>query len=121
MENLRKGLKEWELKFTDLEAALKEATKKVLGLEESLRKIEADAEEKEKRLANEVAMTYNIGFEATLEQVRLLSPLADLSSVDTDVVIDGSLVDDDGASRLRRVCLFYFCYPDCPVSYFDKS
>jgi len=45
-------------------------------------------------MVNDAATTYGVGFEAALEQIRLLCPTTDLSGVDAEkVVIDGNLVD----------------------------
>ncbi|QCD85252.1 hypothetical protein DEO72_LG2g5612 [Vigna unguiculata] len=68
-------------------------------LRRSLKEEEVEEKEKawkehEERYANEVATTNGVGFEVTLEQIRLLCHSADLSGMDTrKVVIDGNLVD----------------------------
>ncbi|QCD97087.1 hypothetical protein DEO72_LG6g1797 [Vigna unguiculata] len=100
-ENLKRKLKEEETRSAELGIALKEAMRKSDEIEVHFRRLEMDAEEKEKswceqeeKMANEAATTYGVGFEAALEQVRLLCPTADLSGVDAEkVVIDGNFVD----------------------------
>ncbi|QCD87260.1 hypothetical protein DEO72_LG3g1794 [Vigna unguiculata] len=82
--------------------SLEEMKRKKLELEETLRKMEVDALDKDKtwkakedKLANDVAMTYDVRFEVALEQVRLLCPSIDISGVDANkVVIDGRLVEE---------------------------
>jgi len=101
MEKLRRSLKEEEVRAVDLQIALKDPTRKATELEDRLCWLETKVEEKEKawkeheeRYANEVATTNGVGFEVTLEQIRLLCHSADLSGMDTrKVVIDGNLVD----------------------------
>ncbi|QCD88095.1 hypothetical protein DEO72_LG3g2635 [Vigna unguiculata] len=101
LESLKRKLKEEETRSAELGIALKEAARKSDLLEVQLRQLEANVEEKERswreqeeKMANEAATTYGVGFEAALEQVRLLCPTADLSGVDAEkVVIDGNLVD----------------------------
>jgi len=100
-ERLKRRLKEEEDKTAELRLALKEAMKKSDESEARLIQLEVDVAEKEKswrdqeeKMANEAATTYGIGFEAALEQVRLLCPAADISGVNAEkVVVDGNLVD----------------------------
>ncbi|XP_027927401.1 uncharacterized protein LOC114184305 [Vigna unguiculata] len=74
MDKLRKNLREREIRSTDLQAALREATQKVVDLEEDVRRFKTEDEDKgkvwkeqEEKMANEAANTYGIGFEAALE------------------------------------------------------
>ena len=64
---------------------LEESGKRVTDLEATIRRMEEEVAEKErswraleKKLANEAASTYGLGFEAALEQMQLLCPSAEL-------------------------------------------
>jgi len=85
-----------------LKAKLKERGERITQLVAELQKVKEEFAEKEKswlaleeKLANKVASTYGVGFEAALEQVRLLCPTADVSAADARKIIhDGRLVEE---------------------------
>ncbi|QCE12065.1 hypothetical protein DEO72_LG10g3305 [Vigna unguiculata] len=85
-----------------LKAKLKERGERIEELEVELQQVKEEFVEKEKswlgleeKLANEAAATYGVGFEAALEQVRLLCPSADVSAADASKIVrDGRLVEE---------------------------
>jgi len=96
LHGLKKKMEERGKRVTELE-------KKVTELEAALQKAEEEFTEK---MANEAASTYGVGFEAALEQVRLLCPSANISVVDANkAVLDGRLVDSSMLSCFRTLIM----------------
>jgi len=88
LQELNEKLKEKGKRMTELEAELQQTKEEFAEKERTWHTLE-------EKLANEAAFTYGVGFEATLEQVRLLCPSADISAADASkVVLDGRLVEE---------------------------